>query len=456
VTVKTRITIFIAITGFTASFLFSIAVFFELIEQPFDLLDTILQEEAQIAVKQVVKNIAAEKSELKVNISTVIPDYWIEISEQESRKIIFRSESAKIIKIPAIKPNSKDIFNVPTPEGKNIPFRTRALSFRVEEKVYIIQIARPMEKLDHEIRELITGIISGLIFSTLFLIFLSRFVAEKILQPIASIRNLTRDISEKNLTARIPVGEDKDEFSELSRTINRMLDRLQYSFARQRNFLFDTSHELKTPLATIRLAIDDICSGNDEQLSSATRDNLSRLNNQVLRIEKLVKDLLNLSALETISNLETKTVNLKELLIALTSEYQFLADARNVSIKLQLPELSIKGDPEKLQRAFSNIFDNALKYNKENGFIEVKGQSTEKCTIISIANTGVGVNEDEIPKIFDQFYRAEKSRSALYGGSGLGLAIVKRIIELHMGKIEFASQPDKLTTLTIIFPENDT
>jgi signal transduction histidine kinase len=310
-----------------------------------------------------------------------------------------------------------------------------------------------MEKLDEEIWDLVFGILAGFIFSILALIVIAGFMAGKILQPIGRMKDLAQAISEKNLDQRIPHGEGRDEFSELARTTNRMLDRLQYSFVRQRDFLFDTSHELKTPLTTMRLAVDEICTSDGENLPPFVRDNLLRLNNQVLRMERLVKDLLNLSSLETLTSIDPKPVEISELLSSLAGEYQFLADAHNIKMDIRLLDgLVIQGDAEKLHRAFSNILDNAVKYNVDGGRIELTADQSATELTVTLANTGPGVAEAEIPKVFDQFYRGEKSRSLQHGGSGLGLAIVKRIVELHGGKVKFESQPGAWTRVSVSLP----
>jgi signal transduction histidine kinase len=285
------------------------------------------------------------------------------------------------------------------------------------------------------------------------LVVISHFIAGKILEPIGKMKELTKEISEKNLDQRIPTGLGQDEFSELARTINWMLDRLQKSFVRQRNFLFDTSHELKTPLTTIRLAIDEICTADTEGLPALAKENLFQLNNQVLRMERLVKDLLNLSSLETLTGIDPKPVHITELLASLAADYRLLANAQNIQTDINLPrQLIIQGDAEKLNRAFSNILDNAIRYNVDGGRVEVISDQSDVDLMITVTNTGPGVAEAEIDKVFDQFYRVEQSRSLQHGGSGLGLAIVKKIVELHNGRVKFESQQGDWTRVTVSLP----
>ncbi len=463
-TVKTRITLFIVGAGFIASLLFSAVVFYELIEQPFDILDTVLKEEAYKTARMIVER--QKKSDLAGHPDSyshaLDKKYWIEIYGKETNKILYRSGLAKLVKLPPVEPGSSAVARailltgqIHPEQGKTRrePFRIRSFSIELDGRSFVVQIARSLEELKSEIEELVFSLITGLILSTLALIFISRFLAGRILQPMGQMKDLARDISEKNLDRRIPTGKGQDEFSELASTINRMLDRLQYSFLRQRNFLFDTSHELKTPLTTMRLAVDEMCALDGENLPPFVMNNLLRLNRQVLRMDRLVKDLLNLSSLETLTRIDPKPVYLTELLSSLAEEYKFLANAHNITMAVRLAErLVFHGDEEKLRRAFSNILDNAVKFNVDGGRIEVTGDQSPTELMVTVANTGPGVPEAQIHQVFDQFYRVEKSRSIQHGGFGLGLAIVKRIVELHGGKVKLESQQEAWTRVTVILP----
>ncbi len=462
-TVKTRITLFIVAAGIVSSLLFSVVVFYELIEQPFELLDTVLKEEGHRTVRRIARTPEMPVAKDPETLSRDSDRYWIEIRDQETDKVLYRSRLAGLARLSPVAPGSRSIAKAVVPraqidlnqqQDEEVTFRVRTFLVPLDGGTFRVQIARPMEKLEEEIRELVLGILSGLVLSTLVLIAISRFVAGKILQPIGRMKDLTRDINEKNLDRRIPTGQGRDEFNELAKTINRMLDRLQYSFKRQRDFLFDTSHELKTPLTTMRLAIDEICTHEElEALPFNTGENLLRLKHQVLRMERMVKDLLNLSALETLTRLDRKPVPIASLLSSLAQEYRFLADARRIRMEVRLPEeLVVQGDAEKLHRAFSNLLDNAIKYNTEGGRIELTAARSAAGVTVGVANTGLGIAEAEIPKVFDQFYRVEKSRSTRHGGSGLGLAIVKRIVLLHEGEVKLESRQGDWTRVTVLLP----
>jgi len=457
--VKTRIILYVVAAGIFTSMLFSITVFFELIEQPFDLMDSFIEEAAGRAV-----NIYDQETRQGSDISTVslLDNYWVEIRDKETAQVLYQNQLAKSASLPFLSAGSTVVTGplVESPfntwihtTGHTTPFRVRCFEIRKTDKVYLVQVARPMDRLEDEISELIWGILSGLLFSAVCLVAISGMVASRTLRPIKRMQELTQKISEKNLAERLPVGNGKDEFGELSITINRMLDRLQYSFTQQREFLFATSHELKTPLTTIRLAMDMLGSEQDmEHMSPPVAENYERLKTQVLRMERLVKDLLNLSSLESITSLERKELDLAVLLRELEDDYKLIAEAQDISIRTEIDqELIFEGDREKLRKAFSNLIDNALKYNMAHGTVLIQAQRESKGICISIENTGFGIEEKDLPKVFTQFFRAEKSRSTMYGGAGLGLAIVKSIVDLHHGKIEICSELEKTTKVTIRF-----
>jgi signal transduction histidine kinase len=461
-TVKNRITLLVAGAGFLASLLFSVAIFLELVEQPFQILDRELKTAAQHAVRIVEANRQASQGPSSGPADCEIDDHWLKIYQQGSGRLICRSRLAKAIDLPRLKPGDGTSVTVSVPirhtRGRHggrheTTFRVKRFAFHLKANGYIVQIARSMNKLEDEIWDLVFNIVAGLLLSSLALIVVSYFTAGKILRPVAEMKALAQEISEKNLDRRLPVGPGEDEFNALSRTINRMLDRLQHSFEKQRNLLFDTSHELKTPLTTMRLAVDEACATTAESLPSSTMENLLRLNVQVRRMERLVKNLLDLSALEMVDALEVEAVSLPALIDSLLTDYRLLSEARKINIDLHLAALGdIRGDRKKLRRAFSNILDNAVKYSDDGGKITIEGIQGKNEVTIRVTNTGPGIAPGDIDKVFDQFFRAEKSRSVEHGGSGLGLAMVRRIIALHGGRVELESREGNWTRVAVNLP----
>jgi len=448
--------------GFLASLLLSGYVFWEMVEQPLEIIDSEIETIGRMAARMILTG--REKAGLPLREAS-LPEgdrYWITIQDENSGKELYRSRVARLVDIPLADRPSRATVGVVVPpsrirlgqdRGDEVTFRMGTFRFNLDGRPILLQIGRPSEWLEEEILDIAVEIAGGLAFSTLFLLVISHFIAGIILKPVGAIGDLTREINEKSLDQRIPAGKERDEFNALAGTINRMLDRLQHSFAKQKRFLADTSHDLKTPLTMLRLSMDEILSGNREDVPDSLRRVLVRQNIQILRMERLVKNLLELSSLEISESIDFRPVDLTSLLESLLEDYGLLADKRNIGIRTRLPgKVAIQGDPDKMTRALSNLLDNAVKYNRDGGQIDLELTIGKENIRIAIANTGMGIPRREIDKVFDQFYRVERSRSLRYGGSGLGLAIVKRIVELHGGSIEIESEQDAWTKVSVLLP----
>lgn len=459
-TVRLKITLLITAAGFLSSLVFSCIILWEMLEQPFHLIDADLESAARRAVQIVLRGDEKRGSVAQWSIND--ERYWLEIKDQDSNKSIYRSDLAKLIEIPEPALGSKATISLIVPREQidlgqdrrnEVTFRVRKLKISLGARTFLVCAGRPMENLEEEFWDTLIGVVSGLVFSGLLLMGISYFMAGFILKPVRIINEQARDISEKHLDRRIPISGGRDEFNTLAQTLNKVFDRLQHAFLRQKRLLADASHELKTPLTMMRLALDQIRSGIGETRPDPQAESLEWMTEQVLRMERLVKSLLDLSSLEIEAAVAKDSINLAEMLNSLIADYRFLAEPRDIDINVTLPErLEVEGDAEKLHRAFSNILDNAVKYNMDGGQIKIAGDLFDAGLTIIISNTGPGVPEAEIPKVFDQFYRVDQSRSLRHGGSGLGLAIVKRIIELHGGNVKFESRQGGWTRVTVSLP----
>ena len=464
-TVRQKITLLITAAGFLSSLVFSCIILWELIEQPFRIIDSELKAVSQRTAAIVSKEQTIwKKGDPIPHESFFAGDehYWLKIYDQAGKALIYQSYLAKLIKIEEPPLDSSTTVSVIIPRNKinlrqdrknEVTFRMRNARVSSGEKMFRVCAGRPMEKLEEELWDVLIGVVSGLVFSVLVLIAISYFVAGIILRPVRLMNDQAKDISEKHLDRRIPVSAGPDEFNALARTLNQVFERLEHAFTRQKQLLADASHVLKTPLTMMRLALDERQSSPDETHSGLNGENFAWLTEQVLRMERLVKNLLDLSSLEIKGTIKKDPVDVANLLVSLTQDYHFFADSRRIQLDVCLPrELLVQGDAQKLNRAFSNILDNAIKYNFRGGKIKADGKLSGDALIIVISNTGPGVSESEIDKVFDQFYRVEPSRSIQHGGSGLGLAIVKRIIELHDGRVKFESKPKTWTRVTVFLP----
>ncbi len=307
------------------------------------------------------------------------------------------------------------------------------------------------------------------------------FLVNEALKPMVRMSATARGISATDLTRRIGYKGARDEMSELAETFDRMLDRLQVGFAQERRFSADASHELRTPLAVLRGQIDVALSrprDNDHY-----RATLTSMGEQVDRLIRLANDLLYLTRLDVGHGmLRTARVNLSDLVAATAAQVAGLAEARHQQLVIQIePGGSVTGDIDHLVRLLMNLLDNAVKYTPERGTIEVSVRpdrsSTSPAIAVAVSNSGPGIPQEDLPRVFDRFYRVTTDRARASGGSGLGLAIAREIAKAHGGKLSVTSLPiepasreqrdgeapaggnprggEKLTTFTLSLPGAD-
>lgn len=459
--IKKRIIILVFGAGLFVSLLFSVVVFLELIEQPFMILDTELKEAANRSISFSLNSTNEAGSPSHDIVKKIMESYWVEIYQPGSKNILYQSPLAKKIKLPLVEPAAGGVTKIGEQNGtapseanqRKINFRIRSFDFQIHGRHLRVQIARSIDKLEEEIRDLVWGIVAGLAFSCLALIFISYFVAGRILKPIGAMNALASRISVNNLAERIPVDQGKDEINQLARTMNGMLDRLQFSFVRQKEYLASASHELQSPLAMLRLFFEE--AGQRDDLPAALQAQLNLKLHGVLRMERLVKSLLELSVLEVKDSLDMEAFSLTSMIREVVQDFSPLISKAGIDLEVNVPEiLGIKGDKQKIRRLLINLLDNALKYNNPKGKISIQVKQRDGLVNLAIFNTGPGIPRQDLERVFEHFYRVEKSRSLEHGGSGLGLAIVKEIVRLHKGTVAMESEPGAWARINITLPQS--
>jgi len=459
VKIRYKITLWIAGAGILASLVFSVIVFWEMVEQPYRLIDKDLETMAGTVVRLVETTTTQSKDPAQKDSPFDTGQYWIKIYD-DRMNVLYQSKLTRHTDLPFKNTNQpymveriipRERINLDQDSKNEVAFRIKTFNNRLRDQPCRVLIGKPVEKLEEEIIDLAQGIAVGLSATTLFLIVLSYYIAGKILTPINVINRMARDINDRSLDQRIPLGKSKDELYELSESLNRMFDRLQYSFAMQKQFIADASHELKSPITLLSLFMEDAIHLKD--LPETFRLRLIRQYDILQRMRRLVKNLLDLSALEARETIDFEELALSELIRSVHDDYAEVLAARQIDMKIDVPEnLRIRGDRDSLQRVLINLVDNAIKYNIVGGKIEINTKVKNENVYLSLFNTGKGISKKDTDRVFEQFYRVEKSRSHQYGGSGLGLTIVKRIIELHQGKITIESEPEAWTRVNIYLP----
>ena len=462
--IKTKISLWITGAGVLVSLIFSLVVFYEMSEQIWRQLD----DELKVTIRNVntmIKNSATEdQGETSLNPCFFLDKnrYWVKVWQE--KKLIYSSKLAKIIDLPVDFQHKKATSGIIIPKTtiylhqdswNEVTFRIRRVKIPATENSpgYRIQAAIPMEKLDEEIKEVALIILLGLMLSCILFLSISYFLAERILAPIRHITDLAKEINSKDLAARIPLNINRDELYELSFALNQMLDRLQYSFKHQKEFIANAAHELNTPIANLRLFVEQGI--NNRELPDDFRNDLVRQHEILLRSGRLLHNLMILSNLELKQTIKPESFDFKELIVSVIADFQPLFEVKEIPLTTNLPESLITwGDREQLRRIVVNLVENAIKYNSPDAEIKIELKKVNHNLLLEISNGGEPIPENEIKHLFDQFYRIEKSRSQEFGGCGLGLTIVKEIVNLHAGKIQIKNESPARIRVIVQLPDN--
>jgi heavy metal sensor kinase len=283
---------------------------------------------------------------------------------------------------------------------------------------------------------------------------IGRFIARRALKPVAKITQTAKDIgSGANLSQRIPVSQVKDEIGQLALTFNSMMDRLESSFTQMRQFSSDASHELRTPLTVLK-GQSELALGKErkpEEYQEVISSNLE----EVQYMSKVLEDLFLLSKSdENQIALDCESVDLKSLIEEVCKHAEIIASDKNVKIVIAYLEgVQVYGDPVRLRQMIWNVVVNGIKYTQHGGEVKISTRHKEGGVLITIQDNGIGISEEDLPLIFNRFYRVDKARSRQEGGTGLGLSICKFIVDAHKGSIDIESKLGKGTKFKITLPK---
>ncbi|MCK6624145.1 MAG: ATP-binding protein [Anaerolineae bacterium] len=285
-------------------------------------------------------------------------------------------------------------------------------------------------------------------------------LAASMAHSLALLQKGAQRIARGDFSARVHLTE-VDELSDVAEAFNLMGDELQKSFARQReleqarrDLIAAVSHDLRTPLTSIRAMIEALADGVVAEPQTVQRY-YGVMHSQIQNLSGLINDLFELSQLETgQAQLAVEAVNMNDLLSDVLESMQAQAGAKGISLKGIFSEdlPIIKGELNKLQRVIYNLVQNAIRHTPSGGSISLSTQVAPEGVRVEVADTGEGIAPEDLPHIFDQFFRGEKSRSRETGGAGLGLAIAKRIVEAHHGRIWVESQVGQGTRFRFVLP----
>lgn len=276
------------------------------------------------------------------------------------------------------------------------------------------------------------------------------WVAGMALRPVREISQAAHSIYADTLDTRLYVSGPKDELKELAESFNAMLYRLQQAFEQQGRFVANAAHELRTPLTTLRTNLEVVCADPHASLDDY-RGMASTLERQMTRLERLVADLLLLTVERR--SLTSEQVTLMPLLEDVLHDLQPLAEVQQVELAIEGENsLVVQGDAMLLGRVFSNLIENAIRYNQPGGRVTLRLERDGGLAIVKVSDTGIGIDGSELDHIFERFYRVDQSRARHKGGAGLGLSLAAHIVQQHGGGIQVQSKPQHGSTFTVQLP----
>ncbi|MCD8090462.1 MAG: HAMP domain-containing histidine kinase [Clostridiales bacterium] len=273
-----------------------------------------------------------------------------------------------------------------------------------------------------------------------------------ILKPLTRLVDSIRKITDGNLQERV-AGKGKNEISVLGDAINIMTEKLEYEDTSRSEFVSNVSHELKTPLSSIKVLSESILL-QDTAPEEMYKEFLQDINSEIDRMTNIINDLLSLVKLDNReAGLNLGETNLRMMLIGIMKTLYPLVKVKDIELILEADkDVIIDADETKLSLAISNLIDNAIKYTPSEGVVKVTLENDHQNAFISVADTGIGISEEEQPKIFNRFYRTDKTRDRETGGTGLGLSITHSTVLLHNGNIKVISKEGSGATFIVRLP----
>lgn len=292
----------------------------------------------------------------------------------------------------------------------------------------------------------------SLVFSVMMALFggvITYFICGRALKPLNEFSKKIEEVQAQNLADSEIEENDVKELNQLSVSYNRMLKRLSEAFETQRQFTANAAHELRTPLAVMQVQLDVYNSSEHPDNDACATQTIQMVTEQNERLSKMVKTLLDMSELQTVAR--DDEIALDALVEEVLADLEPLAQEKHIQLVQKCEPVSMMGSDILIYRLVYNLVENAIKYNRLDGTVTVSVTEENECTCIRVEDTGNGIPEELKGRVFDPFFRVDKSRSRALGGVGLGLALVHEIVRVHDGEITIKDNKAGGTTFEVRF-----
>ena len=327
------------------------------------------------------------------------------------------------------------------------PDNSNPISINVDPKILI-------PDLENQIQNTKNNFLFQSIIATGIIILLSSictwFVTRRALAPLRRFSDRISQVQAQNLSEPLEVPLSEDEISRLTRSFNDMLARLDNAFSAQKQFVASAAHELRTPLAVMQTNLE-VFYKKPEHTHREYDRLFTMLQEQTGRLSHLAEILLDMTGLQTVER--SDTISLAALTEEVFCDLDPVADKHQIRLIQTEGDCTVTGSYILLYRAVYNLVENAIKYNRPSGSVTVNIHSAESA-VLEVTDTGIGISPENQEKIFDPFYRVDKSRSRAMGGAGLGLALVSEIARQHNGQVKVTQSSEKGSTIALILPES--
>lgn len=325
------------------------------------------------------------------------------------------------------------------------------ITFNVDPKALFPQF-------EQEIQETKEAFLLRSVIATTIIILLSSvctyFLTKKALTPLQKLTSEVSQIQAQNLSTQLPVPDSKDEIAQLTSSFNEMLARLDNAFSTQKQFSANAAHELRTPLAVLQTNLE-VFEKKQKPEMIEYRQLFTMIKEQTARLSQLVGTLLDMTNLKSVPR--TDQVSLEELVDEVFCDLDPIAEKAGISIHFndssnQDLHSDVTGSYVLLYRAVYNLVENAIKYNRPHGSVSVSVKQENGQAMVLVTDTGIGISPENQKKIFDPFFRVDKSRSRAMGGAGLGLALVDSIAKEHRGTVKVLESSSAGSTIVLMLP----
>ena len=342
--------------------------------------------------------------------------------------------------------------DIPMPEGPGVRTHNgrREFTLRAPSGALVL-VGRDLADIRVEILSLV-GIIGGVGLTALGLSLMGGWIlVSRALAPVDRISATAQKMIGGDFEARVPVDQVETEFGRLAQALNQAFDRMNTSLDRQRRFTADASHELRTPLAA--LSTEAEWALGRERRSDEYQESLNVSLRASRRMQKIVERLLVLARADAGADLDPAAhVRLDDLVHLVVADLEPLASASKVAVAVDAESATVWGNSDRLTDAVTNLIDNAIRYNVENGTVEVTVRTHGESAKLVVEDSGVGIGADDLDRVFEPFFRGDSARNRDSGGTGLGLTVTRTLIERYGGSLTCTSDAGHGTTVTVQLP----